>query len=37
MKFIFETLYDQKGITKGTIEEFKKFIIQKTEKEIEKI
>lgn len=37
MEFIFETNYDKKGITKGTIEEFEKFIIQKTKLEIQKI
>lgn len=30
-------IYDKNGITKGTIEEFKKFITQKTELEIQKI
>ena len=30
-------IYDKNGITKGTIEEFKKFITQKTELEIQNI
>lgn len=30
-------IYDKNGITKGSIDEFRKFIIQKTEKEIEKV
>ena len=39
--FIFDQshaqIYDKKGITKGTIDEFRKFISQKTEKEIQKV